>query len=98
MEIRAEIIKIKGNQTAKIEGIKIENMTEEDLRPIELETMFELKKNIQEALKEQQENKYKKAFTKIDYTERETRKLEQEKIKVIIEKSNAKLEDHVEKA
>ena len=60
--------------------------------------MFELKKNIQEALKEQQENKYKKAFTKIDYTERETRKIEQEKIKVIIEKSNAKLEDHVEKA
>ena len=53
MEIRAEIIKIKGNQTAKIEGIKIENMTEEDLRPIELETMFELKKSIQEALKEQ---------------------------------------------
>lgn len=42
MELRAEIIKIKGPQIAKIEGIKIENMTEEDLRPIEMDTLIEL--------------------------------------------------------
>lgn len=52
LDLRTEIIKIKGPQVAKIEGMKIENMTEEDLRPIELETMTELKKNIQETLKE----------------------------------------------
>lgn len=86
MDIRQEIIKIKGNQVAKIEGIKIENMTEEDLRPIQVETIVELRKNIQDKLKENQENKYKKAFTKMDYIERETRKAEQEKIAALAAK------------
>lgn len=96
MEIRTEIIKIKGNQVAKIEGVKIENMTEEDLRPIELDTMFELRKHIQDTLKENQESKYKKAFTKIDYIERETRKQEQEKIALLAAKDNQeKLDQYV---
>jgi hypothetical protein len=91
MDIRQEIIKIKGNQIAKIDKVKIENMTEEDLRPIQLETLQELRKNIQDALKEQTENKYKKAFTKIDYIERETRKIEQEKIAAIISKETEEM-------
>ncbi|KAL4472632.1 hypothetical protein ABPG74_018581 [Tetrahymena malaccensis] len=100
MQLRAEIIKIKGPQIAKIEGIKIENMTEEDLRPISLQTLQELQKDVQDKIKDNQENKYKKAFTKADYIERETRKLEADKIKKIIEKGekDENLEQHVTNA
>ena len=56
-------------------------MTEEDFLPIDLNTLFELKKNILDKIKEETENKYKKAFTKLDYTSREVRKAEFEKIK-----------------
>lgn len=61
-------------------------MTEEDLRPIQVETLIELRKNINDTIKENAENKYKKAFTKIDYIERETRKTEQEKIAALAAK------------
>lgn len=74
-------------------------MTEEDLRPIQVETLIELRKHIQDTLKEQQENKYKKAFTKMDYIERETRKAEQDKIAAIAAKeSEDKLEQYVANA
>ncbi|EGR27826.1 hypothetical protein IMG5_188530 [Ichthyophthirius multifiliis] len=67
MELRNEIIKVKGNQIVKIGGIKIENMTEEDFVSIDINTLYDLKKNVQNKIKEEQENKYKKAFTKLDY-------------------------------
>lgn len=74
-------------------------MTEEDLRPIQVETLVELRKHIQDTLKEQAENKYKKAFTKMDYVERETRKAEQDKINAIIAKEKVeKLEEAVQNA
>ncbi len=46
MELRNEIIKIKGNQIVKISGVKIENMNEVDFISIEISTLQELKNNV----------------------------------------------------
>lgn len=73
-----ELVKLKGTQVVKINGKKIEMFSRDELADIDFKDLEELKTVIQNKEKENVENKYKRTFQKIDYTERVKRENEWE--------------------
>lgn len=68
-----DIVKIKGNRAVKVLGKKIETLDEADLEDVTLEALDTLIKETETQNKKDAENKYKKAFCKVDYLERARR-------------------------
>ena len=68
-----DILKIKGNRVIKTLGKKIETLDEADLEDLTTDALDILYKETETKNKQDAENKYKKAFLKVDYFERARR-------------------------
>lgn len=64
---------MKEKRVVKHLGKKIEAFDENDLEDVTIDQLNELLKETEKKKKEDADNKYKKAFTKVDYTERARR-------------------------
>ncbi len=67
MELKKEIINLKQNRVAKLDGIKIEQITDDYLKKIDLQILEELKKTVQQRMKDEDDKKYKNTFSRLDY-------------------------------
>ena len=70
-----DILKTKGNRVVKTLGKKIETLDDADLEDLTIEALDTLQKETEAKNKQDAENKYKKAFLKVDYLERARREM-----------------------
>lgn len=79
-----DIKDIKQSRVVRITGKKIEDLTDEEIENISIETLNNALEEIKTKIQNNRDVRYKRAFNQIDYVERERRERIEEKIKQMI--------------
>ena len=86
-----DILKVKEQRVVRVSGKKIEKLTDEEIQEISLDTFKSLLEQTKTRVANDNENRNKKKFAKVDYLERERRSLLKGKIEQTIPENEEEL-------